>query len=365
MAEPITWPGKAEVPPTGNTPFGFYDSDSQFLVDAPKVADWCARRLGYPTLAVEMIDLQFYACFEEAVTEYGHQVYQFQVREHLINVQGLSTNITLNDRLIQGAALPFLAKLADDYGTEVGVGGRVDWKKGSIDVTEGEQDYDLQALWADSNEDGNTLEIRRIFHNRTPAINRSFWFGDFYGTNSFLTAFGWGPGSGFGIAAYGGFPGHAGYGGYGAYGYPGYSYVLYPMFDTALRAQAVEFGDEMFRSHYGFELVNNKLRLFPIPTEDFTLWFEYTVREERFNSGSVSSEEENIVSDYTNVPYENVVYSNINAIGKRWIKEYTLACAKETLGNIRSKYASVPIPNAEVQLDGTTLRQEAQSQPTS
>jgi hypothetical protein len=358
MAEPIVWPGQAERPPVGNTPFGFYDADAEFNDEAPKVADWCARRLGFPILEVELIDLQFYACFEEAITEYGRQVYEFQIREHMLDIQARPKSENLSGRSIQGTPLPFLSYLADDYGTEAGAGGSVDWKQGSIPISEDEQDYDLQALYADANEDGNRLEIRRIFHHRTPAVNRSFWFGDFYGGNSFLGAFGWGMGSGFGIAAYGGYTGAGGYGGYGAYGYPGTSYVLYPLFDTVLRTQAVELGDKIFRSAYGFELVNNKLRIFPRPTSDFTLYFDYTVREERFASGS-SIGDDNVVGDPANAPYDNIEYSDINSVGKRWIREYTLACAKETLGNIRSKYQTVPIPNAEVTLDGTTLRQEA------
>jgi hypothetical protein len=77
--EPIVWKGDAENP-TGLTPFGFYDSDVDFVIDAPKVADWCARRLGYPTMDVELIDKHFYACFEEAITEYGHQVNQWSFK---------------------------------------------------------------------------------------------------------------------------------------------------------------------------------------------------------------------------------------------------------------------------------------------
>jgi len=354
MTEPIVWAGEGENP-FGLTPFGFFDDDAQFVTDAPKVADWCARRLGYPTVAIELIDLHFYACFEEAIVEYSHQVNEFNIREYMLDLQGRSTDLSLTGTSVGATSLPFLTVLSGEYGTEAGAGGYADWKTGSINVVSGTSVYDLQKLWADANENGNTLEIRRIFHQRSPAVARSFWFGDFYGSNAFLTAFGWGLGSGFGVGGYGGYAG--GYSGYGALGYPGYSYVLYPIFDTALRTQAVKFGDLMYRSQYSFELINNKLRLTPRPLDNFTLWFHYTVYEERVNSGSMFAS--GTISDPHNVPYQLQVYSQINSVGKRWIWEYTLACAKDTLGLIRSKFQSLPIPNAEVTLDGATLRQEA------
>ena len=57
-----------------------------------------------------------------------------------------------------------------------------------------------------------------------------------------------------------------------------------------------------------------------------------------------------------------MVYADINDPGKQWIRKYTLALAKELLGNIRSKYGSIPIPGSEVNLDGDTLRSEAASE---
>jgi len=355
MSQQILWPGSGSSP-VGKTPFGLYDDDSDFIAVAPKVADWCATRLGYPTMDIEMNDEQLYTCFEEAVTEYGHQVNQFNIRENIFTLQGRAKDTNLTGVSIESTALPFLTVLAADYGTEVGAGGNVDWKTGNINLQEDQQVYDLQELFGDVSESGNRIEIRRIFHHRTPAVNRSFYFGDFYGANGFLSSFGWGAGTGFGVG------GVTGGGGAGSFGYAGYSYTLYPAFDTMLRTQAVQFGDEIYKSAFTFELINNKLRIFPIPTGDMVLWFEYTVREERLGGGDGPGFTSDVISDYANVPYENMVYADINDVGKRWIWEYTLACAKDTLGRIRSKYQTVPIPNAEVTLDGPSLLDEARAE---
>ena len=147
--------------------------------------------------------------------------------------------------------------------------------------------------------------------------------------------------------------------GFGSYS-PAITFVLQPMYADLLRIQAIEFNDQIRKSAYSFEIRNNQLRIFPIPTESGSMWIEYVKTEDRDNplrtrySGSAD-----VVSDYSNAQYDFMVYSNINDVGKQWIRKYTLALAKELLGIIRSKYGTIPIPNSEVSLDGDTLRAEA------
>ena len=47
------WTGVSTFAP-GQTPFGFYDNQTDFQVDANKVANFCAQRLGYPLAEVEL-----------------------------------------------------------------------------------------------------------------------------------------------------------------------------------------------------------------------------------------------------------------------------------------------------------------------
>ena len=100
------------------------------------------------------------------------------------------------------------------------------------------------------------------------------------------------------------------------------------------------------------------MRIFPDPTSNYTIWIEYIKTAERYDvtkNGTTA----NIITDFSNATYDNMLYKNINDPGKQWIRKYTLALAKELLGNIRSKYSSIPIPGAEVNVDGDTLRSEA------
>ena len=135
------WEGSSTFS-SGQTPYGFYDSDNEFTSSADNFANWAAKRLGYPIVDVELQSGSFYACFEEAVSEYSAQVNQFNIRDNLLHLKGQSTGSNLTQRQVT-PTLGNVVNISAQYGTEVGVGGFVDWKKGSIDVVSGSQDYDL------------------------------------------------------------------------------------------------------------------------------------------------------------------------------------------------------------------------------
>ena len=337
MAQEQIWAGSSSFS-EGDTPWGFYDTDTEFTSSADKFADWCARRLGYPIMSVELQSGSFYACFEESVSEYSAQVNQFNIRENLLHLQGQATGSSNN--VTHKRITPTLGrtiKLAKQYGTEAGVGGDVDIKKGSIQINSGSQEYDLNALYADVSESG-AIEIKRIYYEGTPAMQRFFdpYATTGYGTINMVQGFGFGNSS------------------------PAVSFTLMPIFEDLLRVQAIEMNDSIRKAAYSFNLVNNKVRIFPDPEETSTLYFDYVVTNDRDNplvadySGSA-----NVISDYSNVPYDNMEYKFINDVGRQWIRKYGLALTKELLGIIRSKYGTIPIPNAETTLDGETLRSEA------
>ena len=340
MNEPMIYPGSSSFFP-GQTPFGIYDNDYIFGEDAPKVSLWCARRLGYPIQNIELIDENFYACFEESVSEYGAQVNQFNIRNNLSNVVGNPTGTNYSQKLVQGNNLSTIINISDSYGTLAGVGGNIDIKRGSIDLVTGQQEYDLNELFADVSESGKQIDVVRVYYEATPAINRFF---DPYsvsgqGTLNLIDEFGFGSFS------------------------PAAQFVLMPIYEDMLRIQAIEFNDQFRKSAHTFNIVNNKLQIFPIPSSTTTmtkLFFDYMVREE-FTQNSVKVTP-NVVSDYSDIKYDFIPYRNINDVGKQWIRKYTLALVKELLGAIREKYSTVPIPGSEISLDGAALRAEAQTE---
>jgi hypothetical protein len=316
-----------------STPFGLYDSDAVYVTASANTADWCARRLGYPIVDIELQDEQFFACFEEAVSEYGAQVNRFNIRENLLAAKGNSTANSYTHKLIT-PNLGRLIGLSKQYGTEAGSGGLVDWKTGYVTTTSSsagvwQQEYDLNSVLTGS-DDVNVevdIEVKRVFHQKDPAQARHY--DPQFGSNYSLNSFGWG-----GTMA-------------------GVSYLAMPIYDDMLKIQQVEFDDTVRKSHYSFELINNKLRIFPRPQETFKMYIQYIEVASRDTLVTGSA-----ISDYSNFGYDNMVYSNINDPGKQWIRKYTLCLVKQLLGNVRSKYSSIPIPGSETTMDGDTLRSE-------
>lgn len=339
--EPIVFE-ENPVNPYNLTPFGFYDADADFQSEAPKVASFVARRLGYPVVDVELTHRQIYACLEESVTTYSNQVNQFNAREHMLSLQGMSTSIDITQRNIVSSPLPQLIKLSAQYGTEAESGGSVTIKKGYINASAFTQSYDLKTLWADVHESGSAIEIRKIYHQMSPAIAR--YYDPFATTGLGLTN----------LMSEFGFDGYS----------PPVTFVMMPAFEDLLRIQAIEINDMIRKSQYSFMVSNNVVRFTPIFKENTTVWFDYMVVSDKQSGNAIiqSGSENSSVSDFSNVPYDNIQYMNINSIGRLWIYKYTLALAKELLGNIRSKYDNIPIPDATIKLDGELLRREAQTE---
>jgi len=338
MSQARIWTGSADFTSGSSTPFGTYDSDSSFQTDAPKIASWCAKRLGYPIIDIELQGENFFAVFEEAVSEYSSQVNQFNIRNNLGALEGQATGSNYTGQSVLGSELNNVATIAETYGNFANVGGRTDIKKNYITVNTGSQEYDLQTLFADVSESSERIDVTKVFYETSPAIQRFF---DPYsvsgqGTLNLIDEFGFGSFS------------------------PAAQFILMPIYEDMLRIQQIEFNDQIRKSAHTFNIVNNKLQIFPKPTTEYKLWFEYQVVKDRRENATIITP--NVVSDYSNVGYNFAEYNKINDVGKQWIRKYTLALAKEMLGAVREKYSTVPIPGSEVSLDGAALRAEAQTE---
>lgn len=335
MANINVWNGSSTFS-AGQTPFGFYDADVDFVADADKVATFCATRLGYPVMDVELSSGSLYACFEEATTVYGNEVYNFKIREHYINVEGTSNSTSLNNSIVAGS-LQRIIELSQDYGTEAEVGGKVTKRSAMLPITASVQDYDLNQ-WAIDNDITGGIEIRRVFYEAPPAILRYFdpYAGTGTGIQSLMDAFD-----------------------FGSYS-PGINFLMMPASFDLLKVQAIEFNDQIRRSAYSFELVNNQLKVFPVPKERTSLKFEYYLLDDKASvtDGSGSG----LVTNVGNVPYNNPVYTELNSVARQWIFSYTLALARELLGYIRGKYSQVPVPGSEATLNANDLLTDARAE---
>ena len=337
------YPGSSSFVP-GMTPFGFYDFDQQFQTDADKVVTFCARRLGYPIMEVELQDLNFYAAFEEAITTYGNELYAYQVRDNMLTLEGAPTNTSVNNALIT-PNMATVVRLSQQYGEEAGVGGNVTYYSGALALTPGVQEYNLME-WAVSQSITGSIEIKKVFYQGIPAVNQMYAP---YG----LGAFG----------GLGGVPAAGIYGGIYGGGYGG-GYLMMPVAFDAAVVQGIELSNTIRLSAFTFEIINNRIKIFPIPNDQDTrngfIWFEYIKTQERI-ANSISQPTGNInnpdyvVTNPSNAPYTNPTYALINSIGRQWIFEYCLALCKEMLGYVRGKYSTVPIPDQNMTLNQADL----------
>ena len=333
---------------SGQTPYGTYDSDSTFSTDIVSVTKWCAKRLGFPVLQLEIPSGSIYACFEEAVNEYSQHINNYNIKNWMWEQYGEKSRIS--GSLSTGSLDPVTptlgpsVTLSDKYGQLVGMSETYDLKKGYITLSGSKQDYDLQDVWANVSESGKRIEVHRVFNHQPAAVSR--FYDPYAGTfdqRQLLDAFGFGNVS------------------------PAISFVLKPISYDLARANAIETSDLVRKSAYSFEIHNNNLRIFPEPLDGDAgekIWFEYYVKDDIRNTNNVSASLQGGVSDPSNVPYKFITYSSINQPGRQWIRKYTYALAKELLGIIRSKYSSMPIPDGEVTLDGEALKTEGREEKT-
>ena len=339
MANPAIWPGSSSFA-TGSTPFGFYDTDAEFQVDADKVSNFCARRLGYPLVDVELQDISFYAAFEEAITTYGNELYAYKIRDNQLTLEGAPTSSNVNKAIITPNFEPII-RLSEQYGSEAGSGGNIEYYTGSIDVVKNQQTYDLKAWASSSGVDGDYgIEIKRVFYESNPAIVRYYdpYSGTGFGYQNLFDSFGFGGMS------------------------PAINFLMMPLNYDMQVLQAIELNDMIRRSNFSFQLRNNTLKIFPIPTQSGSMYFEYIKRDERINNSIQQTPDK--VTNVSDSPYGNPTYTNINSVGRQWIFEYTLALAKEMLGYVRGKYQQIPIPGAEVQLNDAALIAAATAEKT-
>ena len=330
------------------TPYGTYDADSTFQTDILSVTKWVARRLGYPVLQLEIPSGSIYACFEESINEYSSHINNYNIKNWMWEQYGEKNRIS--GSLGTDSANPVTptngpsVQLSEKYGSLVNMGGNVDLKKGYITLSGSKQDYDLQDVWASVSESNKRIEVQRVFNHAPSSITRFYdpYAGSF-DQRQLLDAFGFGNVS------------------------PAISFVLKPISYDLARANAIETSDLVRKSAYSFQLHNNNLRIFPNPlTSDDgeKIWFEYYVKDDVKNTNNISGSMQGGVSDPSNVPYKFITYNSINAPGRQWIRKFTAALAKELLGIIRSKYSSMPIPDAEVTLDGEGLKTEGREEKT-
>ena len=344
----------------GNTEQAQVDS---FLQGTADQVAYTYRKLGGDVLDIELTKEQVFAAYEEAVLEYSYILNIHQTKNTLSNSLGNTTgsfnedgaitedtdiNPVVNKKTHVSLKYPrfdfsYARRVTEGISEEVGVGGSTTVYSASIDVQNGVQDYDIQAaITSDEDwqqklgftgaEDANKILVKKVFY-KTP---RAMW--TYYGYYNGVNVLG-------NLSSYGQYADDS-------------TYEIVPMWHNKLQAKAYEESLYVRSSHHSYELRNNKLRIFPVPSSGGPekIWIEFVYPRDTWSDdaedGKVGSDG---VNNMNTMPLQNIPYKNINSIGKQWIRRFSLALTKEMLGLVRSKFSSIPIPGNDISMNGDAL----------
>ena len=322
------------------TPFGFFDSDRDFQVEADSMVVFVKRKLGDDILSVELTNKQIWAGFEESMLEYSSIINQYQAKSQLSNLLGEATgSLEGMENKFFRESVEFMLRRAEPYAMEAGLGGSFNMMSGSIKLEKGRQDYDIYTELKDSSgvalfdrEDTpkSKMKIMEVFHFSPQAAYRFF---DSTSAINYLN-------NEFSFESF----------------TPETVFYVLPVFEDVLRGGMLDMSSRVRRSNYSYKITGTKIRIYPVPTQQdpqslfLRVHFAPNVSNPSFDDSSIAG-----VSNLSNVPYGRIQFNAINSIGRQWVRQFCLANCKELLGMVRSKFSSVPIPGSDLQLNGAEL----------
>mgnify|MGYP000482404251 CR=1 FL=1 len=325
------------------TPFGVFDLETDFITDSDKMIVFVKRKLGDDILSVELTKKQIWANFEEACFEYSSILNQYQAKSQLVNWLGYATGtLSGSENLYPRESLEFLTRFAEPYASEADVGGSYNQISGSIPLEAGRQDYDIYNELVDTsgtpivssslNTMRGKMRLSEVFHFSPQAAYR------FFDTTSAINYLN----NEFSFESF----------------TPETIFYVLPVFEDVLRAGMLDLSSRVRRSNYSYKVIGTKIRIYPTPTKVTSPMARLFIRVKfmqdplrpSYADGSIYG-----VSNLSNIPFGNLQYNRINSIGRQWIRQYTLALSMETLGLIRSKMGTLPVPGGNVTLNGPDL----------
>ena len=324
---------------------------SSLSAEGADIVKWIRYRMGEPKIVAEIDNVQIFSAFEESTIEYGATINRYQATNWLSNIYGLNRDFSsqnLTDKLPHNT-LDYLMRLAAPFASEANVGGYQNERRAYCSFASTDQEKNLLTDFTDVSADTSVLsyittlsaaniQVRRVYHQPPSSVYRYY---DPYSSANVLSQ----------------------EMNYESFSTESLFYVM-PIYADVLRAGMLETNDTVRRSGFSYQVVGPKLRLYPQPVNTVKVYIDYTTEMDPYNPDFKNPEigDPSItgITSIHNIPFTDINFNNINSTGKRWIRQYTLALSMETLGRIRRKYASIPIPNGEVNLDGDALVGEGQ-----
>ncbi len=354
---------------TGSLPFGIYTASADFISGASDQVAYVYKKLGGDVVDIELTPSNVYAAYEEAVLEYSYIVNLHQGKNVLSSVLGNTTGTFdhKGDRKSgpSGVNLKY-PRFQVGYGKKVsdtmismgGLGGALPQYSASFKPVAKQQDYDLQQIIEDASSSGEDDGGNAVPFSGKVGTKRVIVTKVFYKTPRAMWRF------------YGYYGGIGVVGNFSTYGQfaDDSTFEIIPTWQNKL--QAVMYEDSLWTrtSHFSYEIINNKLRLYPDPGYwDFSdvnrMWVKFYIDDQNaWDESSDFTDGTQGINNLNTVPFDNLPYTNINSMGKQWIRKYALALCKEMLGQIRGKFTQIPIPGEAVTLNHSELLSQAKEE---
>jgi hypothetical protein len=346
---------------TAALPFTVYSTDAAFISGASDQVAYVYKKLGGDVLDIEIKTGNVYAAYQEAVLEYSYMINSHQAKNVLSDMLGATTSSFDEDGEISAGAsdasrdfpnfgFAYARRVAEGISSEAGVGGTLTTYSASFKLEPNTQKYDLQSVVQESSSISTSDYYNKV--NNKKVLIRDVYYKQ---ANSMWRFFSY----------YGGLNVVGNLSTYGQYADDSV-YEVIPTWHNRLQAMAFEDHATVRFSHYSYELQNNFIKVYPPPGDsvesDDYIWFTFTIDEDANTVDETRLRGVKGVNNMNTLPFANIPYENINSVGKQWIRRYALALCKEILGQVRSKFGSIPIPNDSVTLNGSDLISQAREE---
>ena len=355
-------------------PFGMYTGSYDFLSGAAVQVNYVYKKLGGDVVDIELTPANVYSAYEEAVLEYSYILNLHQAKNVLSDTLGDTTG-TFNHMGVEQGNTPASASLRYprfqySYSRQVGdgmaaavpggLGGTIPQYSASFDVIDSKQDYDLQAIVEEASSTGTDDAGNPVDFSGKVGDSRIIITQVFYKSPASMWRF---------YGYYGGIGVVGNYSTYGQYADDS-TFEIVPVWQNKLQAMMYEDAITTRISNFSYELINNRLRLFPRPTTWDTenlfnrVWFKFYVDTNAWDEDDDYRTGVRGVNNMNTLPFSNIPFENINSIGQQWIRKYALALCKEMLGQVRGKFQTIPIPGQSVTLNFADLLSQAKEEQT-
>ena len=307
------------------------------------------HQLGAPLRSVELEDEMMDSLMELAIGDYEEYILQWLIDSQWVNLVNLNMNERSVARALVTRTMDFEQQFSYSYSKIVGLQTEGPWvlKKDYFVLEKNKQTYEIPA---------------------GREVNELLWFSD-RPWNAFGLGGMSGIGAGIGLGA-----SEAGFAQLGAQG----SFFMMSGFDYLVRMQEANVLSRILGGSLTYRITGlpdgkKAIHLYNTPGGRFNwnningyvgkaVWYWYYDVEPDSRADCLKNNPD-IIKLPTDVPIEELTWSDLNVPGQQWVRRWFTAYCKETLARVRGKYSgNLKTPDSEIVMDYQSLLTESKDE---